>query len=285
MTEKDDFKLGDWVAENWEKVLFRFFGLALLTYSGWALLNSKLAEFASVTGFAVFCFIYANFTKFRKFKGLGFEAELWEDKQAEAAKLVDQLKEIVSIYSREVLMSKVMHGRLYGSDSQRKRWKEIWALHGELVREHAKLGQSVDLKNLKRDLDTYFIFDAILSTYRRIANIVREGRQQAGKRVDEEFGSPITDAAGYAKRLEQLRSIQTDLGEPLDLIQKRELSSRLRSWFDSESKALKAHFDVEIALENDLLERLDKFEAIEALPTLEITDALIVQFSELSTES
>jgi hypothetical protein len=52
-------------------------------------------------------FFYSNLARFKRFKGLGFEAELWEDKQKEAADLIDRLKNVVAIYSREVVMAQV----------------------------------------------------------------------------------------------------------------------------------------------------------------------------------
>ena len=64
-----------------------------------------------VFGLGFLSFIYANVARFKRFKGLGFEAELWEDKQKEAADLIERLREVVSIYSREVILGKVRAGR------------------------------------------------------------------------------------------------------------------------------------------------------------------------------
>ena len=60
-----------------------------------------------VFGLGFLSFIYANVARYKRFKGLGFEAELWEDKQKEAADLIDRLKNVVSIYTREVILGKV----------------------------------------------------------------------------------------------------------------------------------------------------------------------------------
>src|SRR3990167_725292 len=194
-----------WFSQNWEKLLFRFFGIGCFAFAIVFLLKENVTAFASTSAAAIFCFIYANFTKFKRFKGLGFEAELWEDKQAEAAALIDQLKEIVAIYSREALLSRVKHGRLYSEITERERWKEIWALHKQLLSEHGKLGQAINFDELKRELDTYFIFDAMIPTYRSIARLMEEGRQEAGRKISMEHPQPIKDAAAYGKRLEQKR--------------------------------------------------------------------------------
>ncbi len=74
---------------------------------------------------AFFSFIYSNISRFKRFKGLGFEAELWEDKQKEAAQLIDRLKAMVTVYTREIVMQKVMQNR-YSGDG---RWAESWKLY------------------------------------------------------------------------------------------------------------------------------------------------------------
>jgi len=41
-------------------------------------------------------------SKFKRFKGFGFEAEMWEQKQEEAAALVDQLKSLATVISKQM---------------------------------------------------------------------------------------------------------------------------------------------------------------------------------------
>ena len=71
---------------------------------------------------------------------MGFEAELWEDKQKEAADLIDRLKNIVKVYTHEIVMMKVMAGRW----NDGPQWQSRWALYEELVGEHDTLGQKID---------------------------------------------------------------------------------------------------------------------------------------------
>lgn len=60
------------------------------------------------------------------------EAELWEDKQKEAADLIERLREVVSIYTREVIVGKVKAGRWGGKAD----WGEHWKLYDDLVTQH-----------------------------------------------------------------------------------------------------------------------------------------------------
>lgn len=57
---------------------------------------------------AFFSFFYSRLSQF---KGFGFEAELWEDKTKEAEGLIERLKSVVEISTREIVLTKVMQGR------------------------------------------------------------------------------------------------------------------------------------------------------------------------------
>jgi hypothetical protein len=69
-------------------------GLAVLMLAGGFVLAAfgNTASAGITYGAAVFCLIFAFLSRFKRFKGLGIEAELWEQKQEEAAALIDRLK-------------------------------------------------------------------------------------------------------------------------------------------------------------------------------------------------
>jgi hypothetical protein len=97
-----------------------------------------------------------NLRDSKKFKGSGFEAELWEDKQKEAAALIDRLKSIVNIYTRELVMGRVMQGR-WGAVYK---WADHWRLYDELVMQHSQLGQEIDFSDLRRQVYGLMAYDA-----------------------------------------------------------------------------------------------------------------------------
>lgn len=272
----------NWLIRNWEKLIFRAFGGVCFFFAVQFLSASDMPAFALTSGAGIFAFLYANFTKFRKFRGFGFEAELWEDKQAEAEQLIDKLKHIVSVYSREVIWARINHGRIYSGESERSRWNEIWKLYDEIVLEHSKLGDRVDFSEAKKAADTYFIFDAMIPTFRSINNIVEEGKKQALKKIAEQFGgSVITDAAGHHERISQFRAAMHDLGDPLSHVKQRILSSKLVDWFEAQQRVLKA-FGVDVVLPEDISSRLTKFSAYERMEAISITPDLIEEFSALA---
>lgn len=63
--------------------------LALGTYLGF---QDKTASSTAAFGFGFLLIILLLLSKFKRFKGFGFTAEMWDEKQIEAAKLVDRLK-------------------------------------------------------------------------------------------------------------------------------------------------------------------------------------------------
>lgn len=167
----------------------------------------KVAEAAVVFGLGFLSFIYANVARFKRFKGLGFEAELWEDKKKEAAGLIERLREVVSIYTREVILQKVRSGRWSGKLD----WEGHWKLYDDLVTQHDALGQKIDFSGLKKAMDDYFLFDMTMPEISKIQEAATKGRTAAMQKIIEEFGSPIRDAEGYAKRLEQYRAIDESI--------------------------------------------------------------------------
>ncbi|MBE1284224.1 MAG: hypothetical protein GJ676_13010 [Rhodobacteraceae bacterium] len=142
------------VFRNWESWLFRFFGTIALALSLiWLIRDAPVAKVTASFVIGLLCFVFANLSKFKRFKGLGFEAELWEDKQKEAEELIGKLNGIVSLYSSEVLSTKFKSGRWSDNES---RWHEVLKLYKALKSNHASAGQDINLTSAERDMGTFF---------------------------------------------------------------------------------------------------------------------------------
>jgi hypothetical protein len=64
--------------------------------------TDRAASAGAAWGLGFLLMILLLLSKFKRFKGFGFEAELWEEKQAEAAVLVDQLKGLSKVISKQI---------------------------------------------------------------------------------------------------------------------------------------------------------------------------------------
>lgn len=71
--------MGKLVAEYWERVVFAMVGFVGLAFSFKYMYAEKVTEASAVFAIAFLSFLYSNLSRFKRFKGLGFEAELWED--------------------------------------------------------------------------------------------------------------------------------------------------------------------------------------------------------------
>jgi len=267
-TEKSFWKTA---SENWERYVFSVFGLVLIGYSLHLIYISKIPDAAIVFGLGFLSFIYANVSRFKRFKGFGFEAELWEDKKKEAEDLIERLKNVVSIYTREVILGKVAAGRFSSGPD----WKAHWKLHDDLVNQHSVLGQNIDFSGIKKVMDDYFLFDMSAHIVDDIRQEIVAGKTEAKKKIDEEFGRPIKDTDGYSERLALWRDIKSKIEDPFDVSTKENLAELAQKmWVDAKAQ-LKNEFDVEIELEQEKLDRLEKISTLYKSRPVQITPELI----------
>jgi hypothetical protein len=172
---------------------------------------------------AFFSFFYSNLARFKRFKGLGFEAELWEDKQKEAANLIDRLKSVVAIYTREIVMNNVMRGRWGGSEN----WRQRWALFDELVDQHNALGQEIDFSDLKAKMDGVFTFDICLPLAQSVERSIHDAKNEVRKQFTERYGKVVTDLVGHNADVQKLNGVASKITDGLFERAPRENIARL----------------------------------------------------------
>lgn len=257
--------------DHWEQYLFRIAGLAFLAFSFYNLARQDLTGASATFAMGFLCFIFSNIARFKRFKGLGIEAELWEDKQKEAEQLINRLKSVVYVYTREAVMQKVMRGRF----SNGANWQENWDLYEELVQEHRELGQEIDFSNLKAEVDSVFLFDFVTNQYEPIRAAVSKSRTQAQRMIQEEFGKPITDAEGYKNRCSQLREIPADLRDLFEMSAKGDVARDVLNWAAEAEAKLKEHFGLEIDLPNKNMSKLKSISELYQKGPIAITEKLI----------
>ncbi len=258
------------VRNNWQGFVFSAVGFFALYHFYLFLQGGKVTEAGIVFGFAFLSFLYANLSRFKRFSGLGFEAELWEDKQKEASDLIDRLKHVVAIYTSEIVRGSVQQGRF--ADGQR--WKKIWPLFDELISRHNELGQKIDFSELKRETDTYFLFDMCMNV-RGFNKALFDAQSAVGAVINKEFGPIIHDSEKHSKRLAQQRDITFRLNDPFEIASRTNLAAEmLRIAADTRDK-IKERFDVELALPTPDRERLEAISEAWQQRPLKVTPELI----------
>ncbi|MGV7120313.1 hypothetical protein [Sphingopyxis sp. 550A] len=263
-------KVVKYLSGNWERVLFALVGIACLTFGFVFIFDEKITSASAVFAIGFFSFLYSNLARFKRFKGLGFEAELWEDKQREAADLIDRLKNVVAIYSREVVMAQVMRGRWSsGAD-----WKANWLLYDELVGQHDALGQKIDFAPLKRDIDQVFLFDMSHHLGSALQKSVENARSEARKKIETEFGSSVRDNAGHNAHYTQFRKIRFDTKD----MYSRRSENLAQDLLDQAAKAKEAFqrdFGIEVHFDDEVLRHLARVSQWFAEQPLSVTDEMI----------
>jgi hypothetical protein len=259
------------IKKHWEQAFFGSVGLAFLTFSFVGLMNGDITGASATFAMAFFSFIYANISRFKRFKGLGFEAELWEDKQKEAAQLIDRLKAVVSVYTREIVLGRVKNGRF----SDGVNWEGHWKLYHELVEKHSDLGQEIDFSDLKKSMDEYFVFDMVSILSEKIRKPIKDGRGEARKVIETEFGSPIKDSAGYSLRLKQLEDAPEKFVNMFKIAQEDDLAERILEWGTLSQIALEKNFSVTIDFDDDAVENLKEISRLYRAGPIEVTPELI----------
>lgn len=241
------------ISEKWERFLFSISGIIFLYVGFDMVFKDRVVESSVVFGLGFFSFIYANVSRFKRFKGLGFEAELWEDKQKEAADLIERLREVVAIYTREIILGKVTAGRW----SDGVEWTERWKLYDDLVRQHNVLGQKIDFSDVKKIMDDYFLFDMSMPEINRIRMTINKYKEIVNGLVHKEFGNPVRDAEGFSKRMGQLAKIEDDIKNPLAISGKDNLAKRILDIWHGAKKILKGDFGIDAEIEQEVVDKLE----------------------------
>lgn len=63
-------------------------------------------------------------------------------------------------------------------------WESLWELYNDLTSKHPELGQDIDFTNVRRSMETLFIFDMVQKQHVMLKGYLRLPMQQAGKTAE-----------------------------------------------------------------------------------------------------
>ncbi|WP_226549150.1 hypothetical protein [Celeribacter naphthalenivorans] len=259
------------IKTNWQQAFFALVGLAFLTFSFRQLVMGDIAGSSATFAMSFFSFFYSNIARFKRFKGLGFEAELWDDKKKEAEDLIKRLNTITSSFSKEILLGKVKQNRFTSGPE----WKNHWKLFDELKGAHEDLGQTIDLSETKRQMDVYFIFDITSELYPKLGDAVSIARVDAERKIKREFPEPIQNAAEYGARRQQLREIPENIKDLFSIAEKDDLARYIIDWGLKAKNVLEQNFDITIEFDEKTLNDLQYVSEEYQKGPLQVSDRLI----------
>lgn len=169
--------------ESWIRIIIL---IVALIFFGFALFFALEDNFKAVTAFlamGMLCFVLVLLSKFKRFKGFGFEAELWEAKQEEAAHLVSTLRSLAIIVSEQLLTLSARSGR-WNSATPRN---ELHALRERLDDILKKIDVSKDQRDLiAANFFRYTAIDMVSPVIENINEFIRKKRRQ----MEDELKNP-----------------------------------------------------------------------------------------------
>ncbi len=264
---------------QWERIVLFLVGVVFLLFAIGAVYRENIVGASGITVIALLCFAFSNLTRFKRIKALGMEAELWEEKQQEAADLIDRLKDVVSTYTSEVIKGSVQQGRF--ADGQR--WRKIWPLYERLIGQHAELGQKIDFSALKSEVDTYFLFDMCMNV-RGYNKALFNAQSKANDVIQKEFGNVVRDADAYGKRIGELRDIVFRIDDPFAIAQHTNLAAEMLRLADETGSKLKDRFGIDLAIDEKDLARLRAISDVWENRPVKVT-AELVSWADRETEA
>lgn len=166
---------------------------------------------------AVLSLVFAFLPEFKKFKGLGIEAELLDKKIEETDKLLKQLRDITAPISEMLISSTARSGRLGSIMPRSQKYELMQRIESELK----KCGvEDTQLEQAKNDWHFYNTFDLATPIFEKITEKLKPIQQEREKTL-REFEQPITpDRIDEHNRLIQHRNaVSKEIADLRDLRQ------------------------------------------------------------------
>jgi hypothetical protein len=78
--------------ESFIRIVVIIFAVVLFLVASYLYLSKSTGAASSAMGFVILLVVVLTISNYKRIQGFGFEAEMWDDKQAQAAKLIDRLE-------------------------------------------------------------------------------------------------------------------------------------------------------------------------------------------------
>lgn len=186
---------GSRMKEVYEKFyIWLFAGICcvLLGFGFHYLLKDDVSVAATLFCLALAFSVFGNLSRFKRFKGFGFEMEVWNDVQEQADALVSKHEKIIAIHTKEILWNAVMMGRW--SDGQDDDWKRVYGAFNEIVGE---VGVRGNFSELRQNMDRMCIGDIVYDIATVFGRYCKVNYQKAIDFINQRHPSPVTDHLGF----------------------------------------------------------------------------------------
>lgn len=240
-----------------ERMFFRLLACGLLMFSIVRLVQDNLPSATLAVGMSIMAWALSDVRRFKRLAGLSFEAEFVEIKK-EADDLLDRLKDVLEVFTREVIIGRVTGSRIGGTDDS---WKAHWKLYDELLEKQKELGQNIDFASIKREMDAWFIHDMIRKASRRIYESIAMGLTSARYRSNDE-----------PSRVEFLNSPRANPPVALEIAAKQDPAEYVIVWATEWQQFLVDHYNLNVELDQGELATLRRISELYKSGPLPVTE-------------
>lgn len=255
---------------KFESRFLKFGGFALIFLGVYFLFKKDAASGTVSAAVGLMLIFLSRISEFKRFKGWGFEAEMWDDKLLEAERLMDSMKSIAKIASREIVLQSVKSGR-FGNG---KRWEDHWRLFEEIRATQGGLLTPQSVKEIRKSVDRWFLHDMISNEFGSLVEIVNKGADLARRKIRENGGDFEKRTVSFDADLQSVfRGKRHSVGL-FELAGEGPFVEALNKWWH-DAKSLLEKYDVQIEIPPEIQSKLDTFKALEGLPEMPVTPALI----------
>lgn len=253
-----------------ESNLLKLLGYLSLGFAAFQITLGNVPAATVCAAVGILLFFLARFSQFKRFKGWGFEAEMWDEKQLEAEKLVKSLKDVAALTAREVMLQSIKSGR-WGNG---KRWSDHWKHFEEIKAAQTGLLDEISAKDIKRSVDRWFLHDMVVCEFGKLQEIVEKGINSARQVIIQKHGAPILNLIEFSADNERIQEISKASTGLFDLAGQSPFINALETWWQHACAVLLT-FDVQIEMPLEVKSKLETYKALESLPEMPVTAELI----------
>lgn len=153
---------------------------------------------------AAMLLVFVFISRFKKFSGLGFSGELWNDKQKEAEELIGRLSQMSFAYARPLISLAAFVGRMTSGFNRTERFQLVETVTRSM---RANGASDAQISDARQHFDRMISVDLMLPIHRILNEHANEAAEHVRRVLEERFPRPISDVDGYRKASEELQKI------------------------------------------------------------------------------
>jgi len=188
--------------------------LISLLSSIWLGVNDRVPAGTLLAGLGLALLAFVQLSRFKHIKGLGFEAELWEAKQEEAAELINQTRALLKILSAAMLRSAPRMGRMMAGFDRREQLTLATDIEAAL---RAAGVAPAEFSGMRDEIDRLIAWDLARPVTDAITKFVWDRAAEMREEISRQFGSPVKDIDGFGREHEKIRLLNRSAMDPNQL--------------------------------------------------------------------